>query len=451
MEKKGTVLDVFNRRVDPDRLYDVIVCGSGPAGIGASLAAALNGAKVAVLEARNQFGGTAVGANWMEWNAFYKDFGGTNRGGINDLLVTEIQKWGPDAWVKGDRGRVLRDHYPLHIHPEYAKKALFDLFDRYEVDYQLYSPVVDVVKEGDKVIGVVVGAKEGNVTYKGKVIIDATGDGDVAFHAGCEMAVDGEENTHWRPYVTVSFLVCNVDTEKFWKWLNMADLMVPSFRPYRERVLDSGIQKGYDLPTWIGFDEATVPGVVSVNSGTSQGISVDPSKSYSLTYIEQAGTNQALDFVRWVRTERNHPGMEECYLLRVGPYVLPRDTRRIVGEYVYSNKDVMEGSDFDDVVATKYGGSDPVGNVRKATTIRQGTQYPYRCFLPKKIDGLLVAGRCGSATLLGHFGGKSIGNMICLGQAAGAAGALCSKQGIQPRALDAKLIQDALDEMGVSL
>jgi hypothetical protein len=450
-EETRTVTDVFRRRVDPDKVYDVIVCGGGPAGLGAALAAALTGAKTAILEARNQFGGTAVGSNWMEWNALFKDSNGTHRGGVNDLIVDEIQKWGPDAWVKGDRGREIRDHYPLHIHPEYAKKAIFDLFQRYEIDYQLYSPVVDVVKEGDRVTGVVIGAKEGNVTYQGKVIIDATGDGDVAFRAGCEMAAEGEETSHWRAFVTVSFLVSNVDTAKFWKWLNMADLMVPSFRPYRERILEPGIKLGYNLPTWIGFDEATVPGVVSVNSGTSQGISVDPSKSYSLTYMEQAGTDQALDFVRWVRTERNHPGMEECYLLRVGPYVLPRDTRRLVGEYVYSNDDVMKGNTFDDVVATKYGSSDPVGKIRHAVTIKQGAPYPYRSYLPKKVDGLLVAGRCGSATLLGHFGGKSIGNMICIGQAAGIAGALCAEKGIQPRALDAKFIQNKLDEMGVSL
>jgi hypothetical protein len=167
--------------------------------------------------------------------------------------------------------------------------------------------------------------------------------------------------------------------------------------------------------------------------------------------MEQAGTDQALEFIKWVRTERNHPGMEDCYLLRVGPYVLPRDTRRLVGEYVFTNEDVMAGNKFDDTVATKYGASDPVGDLRKATTIRQGAAYPYRCYLPKKIDGLLVAGRCGSATLLGHFGGKSIGNMICIGQAAGIAAALCSAMNILPRSLDAKLIQKKLDEMGVSL
>jgi hypothetical protein len=446
-----TVLDVFERRANPDVLYDVIVCGGGPAGLGAALAAGVNGAKTVIFEGRNQFGGSATGSNWMEWNALFKNSDGDRRGGINDLIVDEIQKWGPDAWVKGDRGRTIRDHCPLHIHPEYAKKAFFDLFKRFNIDYQLYSPVVGVKKDGDRVTGVIIGAKEGNVTYRGKVIIDASGDGDVAYLAGCEMASEGEETTHWRAFVTVSFLVCNVDTVKFWKWLNMADLMVPSFRPYRERILEPGIRLGYNLPSWIGFDEATVPGVISINSGTSQGISVDPSKSYSLTYMEQAGIDQALDFVRWVRTERNHPGMEECYLLKVGPYALARDTRRLVGEYVFSNDDVMKGSRFNDVVATKYGGSDPVGDVRKAATIRQGAPYPYRCYLPQKIDGLLVAGRCGSATLLGHFGGKSIGNMICIGQAAGVAAALCGAMGIQPRALDVKLIQKKLDEMGVSL
>jgi hypothetical protein len=446
-----TVSDVFARMADPNTVYDVIVCGGGPAGLGAALAAGMNGAKTVIFEGRNQFGGTATGSNWMEWNALYKNSDGDRRGGINDLIIDEIHKWGPDAWVKGDRGRILPDHYPLHVHPEYAKKVFFDLFARYNIDYQLYSPAVGVEKEGDRVTGVVIGAKEGNVAYKGKVVIDATGDGDVAHFAGCEMASDGEETSHWRAFVTVSFLVCSVDTARFWKWLNMADLMVPSFRPYRERILLPGIKMGYNLPSWIGFDEATVPGVVSINSGTSQDLSVDPSRSSSLTYMEQAGTDQALEFVRWVRTERNHPGMEECYLLRVGPYVLPRDTRRLIGEYVYSNDDVMSGGRFDDVVAAKYGGSDPVGSVRKAASIRQGAPYPYRCYLPKRIDGLLVAGRCGSATLLGHFGGKSIGNMICLGQAAGVAAALCSAKGVQPRALDVKLIQKKLDEMGVSL
>jgi hypothetical protein len=143
--------------------------------------------------------------------------------------------------------------------------------------------------------------------------------------------------------------------------------------------------------------------------------------------------------------------MENCYLVRTGGFAMARDTRRLVGEYVYTNDDVMKGSDFEDVVACKYGGSDPVGEKRPATEIKKGAPYPYRSLLPKKIDALLVAGRCGSATLLGHYGGKSIGNMICIGQAAGVAAALSSKNDVQPRSLDVKLVQNKLKEMGVSL
>ena len=450
-EKGKTVLEVFNRRVNPDSTYDVIVCGGGPAGFGAVLAAAINGAKTAILEARSQFGGTATAAMWMEWNALFKDSNETDRGGINKLIVDELRKWGYDAVRRGDRTHVIPDHASLHIHPEYAKKVLFDLFERYEIDYQLYSPVVDVVKEGNTLTGVIIGAKEGNVAYKGKVFIDATGDGDVAALSGCGMAVDGEEETGWRPPVTVGFALGNVDTEKFFTWLREENLRWPSFRPYKDKIHSQGLAKGYNLPEWIGFDETTIPGVVSLNNGTSKDLQVDPSKSFSLTYMEKLAIDEALEFVRWARTEKLLPGMENCYLVRTSGYAMARDTRRLVGEYVFTNEDVMSGAQFDDVVACKYGSSDPVGKVRPPTSIAQGTQYPYRSLLPKEVDGLLVAGRCGSATLLGHYGGKSIGNMICIGQAAGVAAALCGKNNIQPRNLDYRLIQQALKKMGVSL
>jgi hypothetical protein len=135
---------------------------------------------------------------------------------------------------------------------------------------------------------------------------------------------------------------------------------------------------------------------------------------------------------------------------------MARDTRRLVGEYQFDDTDVMEGTVFEDAVASKYGGSDPVGGQRPYTAIKQGALFPYRSLLPKSpqeggVEGLLVAGRCSSATMLGHYGGKSMGNMISVGQAAGVAAALCAKLGVLPRALEYKLIQEKLDEMGVRL
>mgnify|MGYP000946473106 CR=1 FL=1 len=126
-----------------------------------------------------------------------------------------------------------------------------------------------------------------------------------------------------------------------------------------------------------------------------------------------------------------------------------RDTRRIVGEYVVTVEDARSGAWFDDVVARKYGAID--ANQLYIGEMHSGFGYPYRALLPKRIENLLIAGRCGSATFLGHAAGKSMGNMMALGQAAGVAAALAAAQGIAPRNLDVREVQRILRERGVDL
>lgn len=187
-----------------------------------------------------------------------------------------------------------------------------------------------------------------------------------------------------------------------------------------------------------------------VNSGTSVDLSLDCSRSETLTLVEKMAIDQNVEFIRLARAKKI-PGMEEVCLMRTGGFAMARDTRRLVGEYVFTNEDVMDGTDFADAVASKYGGSDPVGKQRPYTGIKQGALIPYRMLLPRDVDGLLVAGRCSSATMLGHYGGKSMGNMISIGQGAGIAAALSAAQGIMPRQLRASAIQDQLASWGVDL
>jgi FAD-dependent oxidoreductase family protein len=447
----GTARALYQRSAKQDQVYDVIVAGGGPAAIGAALAAAISGAKVLALEARSQFGGTATAAMWMEINFIFKDNNETDRGGVHRMLIDALRAWGPDASHPGTRRKeAVGSGGNLNVHPEYLKKVIFDLFEEHGVDYQLYSPVVDVVKDGDAVTGVVVAAKEGPVTYRGKVVVDATGDGDVACQAGCEMATEGDEVTGWRPPVTVAWAVCNVDCERFFSWLDEGvELDRHQYKAFNELVGEYR-SRGYNLPTWMGLGRTTIPGVVSINNGTSLDMHLDCSLSATRTLMEKMAIDQAIDFIRFAREEKV-PGMEQACLMRTGGFAMARDTRRLVGEYIFTNKDVMEGTEFDDVVASKYGGSDPVGEQRAYTAIKQGAAFPYRALLPRDVDGLLVAGRCSSATMLGHYGGKSMGNMISIGQGAGVAAALSARAGVAPRDLDYHLIQEQLKKMDVSL
>ncbi|MFP4379829.1 MAG: FAD-dependent oxidoreductase [Candidatus Sumerlaeia bacterium] len=442
---------LYERSPKKDVVYDVIIAGGGPAAIGAALAAAKCGARTLILEARSQFGGTATAAMWMEINFLFKDNNETDRGGIHTIFIDAIRSWGEDASIPGKRDpQKPGSGGNLDVHPEYLKKVLFDLFEKYKIDYQLYSPVVDVEKDGNRLTAVVIAAKEGRVAYRGKSFVDATGDGDLAYVAGCQMETEGDPDSGWRPPVTVAWAICNVDTDRFFEWLEGdIELDRHQFKAFNE-LLGEYREKGYDLPNWIGFNKTTIPGVVSINNGTSNSLHLDCSKSESLTLIEKMAIDQAINFIKFAR-EKKIPGLENVHLMRTGGYAMARDTRRLVGEYQFSNTDVMEGTEFDDAVASKYGGSDPVGQQRPYTAIKQGALFPYRALLPKDIDGLLVAGRCSSATMLGHYGGKSMGNMLSLGQAAGIAGALCAEKDLLPRQLDYHLIQDKLKEWGVEL
>jgi hypothetical protein len=205
---------------------------------------------------------------------------------------------------------------------------------------------------------------------------------------------------------------------------------------------------------WYAFIRTTVPGVISVNNGgiLDAGI-IDCTNIDHVNIAYRTGLQVAIDFVKIVRALKI-PGLEHCSLVRTGPDLGIRETRRIEGEYVMTLEDAQEGKEFEDIVARRYGTIDPGGLPEKENyhgTIKDGHAYPYRCMLPKEVDPLLVAGRCASLTHLGLTTCKSMGNMMGIGQAAGVSAALCAKENTVPRKLDVKKIQQRLREMNVVL
>ena len=419
------------------RVYDVIVAGGGPAGMGAALAAAMNGAKTLLLEAQSFFGGVAAIAPWMPVNRVMLE--GGQRGGVHDLFANKILALGADASIPGRTNMIDGDG--LNIHPDYLRLACFELLEEQGCAYRLYSPVTGVLMDGATVRGVVVTGKRGPESFAADVVVDATGDGDVAYYAGAEMVQGREEDGRSMP-VSLVFALANADVDRFFAFLE-------EDRSRLNALLDEAAADGYAVAAWYSYNRTTVPGVIGVNNGALRDMgNIDGTSAEDLTVAERQGIRVATDFVRLARAKQI-PGLEACFLMRVGAHVGVRDTRRIVGDYVVTVEDARSGAEFDDVVARKYGAID--ANQLFIGEMASGFAYPYRSMLPRGVEGLLVAGRCGSATFLGHAAGKSMGNMMALGQAAGTAAALCSADGVTPRQLDVARLQAVLRGMGAKL
>lgn len=419
--------------------FDVIVAGGGPAGIGAALAAVTTGAKTLLLESKAFFGGVAAVSGWMPFNRLLLN--GKSRGGVHELFVNKLLSMGPDAsregkisWVDGDG---------LQIHPDYLRLAVLELMEETGCYYCLHSPVTGVEKQDDRIVKVICDGKYGKNTYSAKVFVDATGDGDVAFYAGATVLKGRESDGVYMP-VTVGFVLGNVDESRLFTALETI-----GHKAYTD-IIKNASSEGYSVSMFYSFDKSTVPGVVSVNNGGQRDIGIiDATDIRDVNISERTGLQVAMDFIKIVR-EKKLPGLENCYLIRTGADLGVRETRRIVGDYVMTIEDSQEGKEFDDVIARRYGTIDPGGLQEDKNyhgSIKNGHAYPYRCLLPKGVDGLLVAGRCASLTHLGLTVCKSMGNMMGIGQAAGVAAALSAKAGILPRELDVHLIQNRLKEM----
>jgi hypothetical protein len=157
------------------------------------------------------------------------------------------------------------------------------------------------------------------------------------------------------------------------------------------------------------------------------------------------GIRIATDFVK-IAHEWKIPGLQDCYLDRVAPNLAARESRRIIGDYVLTAQDMYEGKAFDDAVAFAWEQRLDTVYFHGKAAGRMGV--PYRCFLPKGIEGLLVAGRCFSIEHEALGGARSMGTVMAYGEAAGTAAALATAQGILPRRVAAKEIRARLVETG---
>jgi len=418
------------------REVDVLVIGGGPAGVGAALAAARNGAVTLVVEQFNCLGGVATAGGHGHISKY--DESGTGRrivGGIADEIGNRV--------VDGNFG--IRDSHGIWFEVEGLKLLLDQMAEESGVELLYHTFFSDTVVKDGTVVGAVVQNKNGRQIISAKRIIDCTGDGDVAFHAGCPHEVGRSSDGKCQP-VTLMFTIGGVDWEKTSAWrtdYKMTETWEEAQRKGDMRPFQKTIMGWWWTPTR--------PDQVGVNF--THVIHIDSTKAEDLSHATVEARKQAYETIDVYR--KYVPGMEHCYMVSTPNTIGIRESRRIMGDYVLTEDDVKAQCEFDDNIC--YGsffvdihcidgpGMDPtVWNPPK------GFKYhiPYRILVPQGVENLLVAGRCVSCTHVALGSIRVMVPCIGMGEATGTAAALSLSESITPRQLEIGVLQQQLRRQG---
>ena len=426
----------YTKQLKVQGAYDVVVAGSGPAGICAAVAAAREGAKVALVE---RYG--VVGGN-LTTGYVGPILGMVGKGTMRDELVELLGV--PENDMIGETGRA-HDF-------EMAKIRLMQFVNHPNIDVYLQTTVTDVIKEGDTLKGIIATSGEGQFALLGKVIIDATGDGLVSHLAGATTE-KGREDGLMQP-VTLEFTIDGVDESKGVICIGDVDdvrLGDERFLDYCKRLSLEG-----EIPERIAavrLHPTTHSGQRQVNTTQVNGIDmtrVDHIFKADLELREQILT--LLDFFH-----KHIPGYENCRIISSGTTTGVRETRRVIGDYIITAEEMAAGCRFDDVIVHRAEFIVDIHNPEGSGQAEEHIQYcdpydlPYRCFTPKGIENLYTAGRCISGTHRAHASYRVMSICMAMGEAVGVAAAMCAESGCTPRNLNVKELQNRLTNKGIEL
>ena len=439
---------------------DVLVVGGGPAGLGAAIAAADAGASVVLAERYGFLGGNATAALVMPLMSFHTDKGRVQTAASATLLPTDHGPGQPV--VDGVLGRLLQrlvtaggaitpslaTGYVVPFDPEWFKLIALELLDEAGVQFLFHAFASGVLPANE---GVIFETKSGPLAIRAKVIVDCTGDADVAVQAGAPCEV-GRADGLVQP-MTLMFRVTEFhraafeayvrENPKEWRGVHGLWALV-------RRATEAG---ELDLPREDMLFFAT-PHESEVSVNSTRVTRVLGADVWDLSYAEWCSRRQMRQIAAFLR--RYVPGFEDSYVVQSGVQIGVRETRRVVGEYQLDADDVLSARKFDDAIAR---GAYPVdihnpkgsGTVLKRLPAGQAYDIPLRCLLPKNTERLLVAGRCISGTHEAHSSYRVMPIVMATGQAAGVCAALAAKRSSLPRDVPVEAVQRELLRQGASL
>lgn len=401
---------------------DVLVVGSGPAGLGAAIAAGRMGMKTLLIEQGGCIGG-------MSTSGLMSHFTGT----VDCPLYGEVIRRQADA-----ENRAPSEY----INPEILQLIYLEMLREANVEIMLYTFVADAIVEDGAVNGVIIESKSGRQAIYAKRIVDGTGDGDIAAKSGAEYFVGREGDGKMQP-ATLMFKVGGVDYSKAvfpHRFETLVHTEKGELQSLARKILTPPMGHVLLYPT-------STRGVVTCNMTNE--IGVDGTCAESITKSKIACQLQTDEIVRFLR--EYVPGYENCYLTETAQQMGIRETRHFIGEKTITERDISEARVFDDwIVKGAYfnfdvhnltgSGLDETGAQDKFEQ-KNGYTIPYGCIIPKGIENLLLSGRNISGTHMAHSNYRAMPICMALGYSAGIAAALSVKHDCSVRAVDVGEIQ----------
>ena len=409
--------------------YDIIVAGSGPAGVSAAIKAGRMGMKVLLIEWANSVGGISTSGMMSHWT-----------GSVDSPLYTEILTRMADMNEGELHGKIEK-----YINPENLKSIYLDMLKDAGVELLLYTFVCGVEMDKNRIRGVITESKSGRRVFRAKAFIDGTGDGDVAAFAGVEYFKGRESDGRMQP-CTLMFKVAGVDLDR----AVLLGSFESTFQTEKGELQPLAREHIPDPAGHLLVYRSTLPGIGTCNMTNCTDI--DGTSAEDLTRAEIVCRSQMPAIVKYLR--EFVPGFERCYIISAASLMGVRETRHFKGLYTLNENDILTARRFDDWVVEGAHFNFDVHNLTGAGLDKTGVQHkwsqpkgytiPYGCLVPEKVDGLLLSGRNISGTHIAHSNYRVMPICVGIGAASGAAAAIAVRKNIELREVDPREIQAAL-------
>ena len=449
MDKSNKQFLNFRRDIPMDDSWDVIVAGGGPAGCAAAAAAARMGSRTLLLESQGSLGGMGTNGLVPTWCPF------TDKEKIIYRGIAE------EVFLASKKGVPFEPEDKLNwvaINPEYLKRVYDKLLKDSGVTVRFFNSITALECNKGKVSAIISASKDGLRAFSAKVYIDCTGDGDLAYMAGADFESGNPESGELQP-ATMCFELGGVDINAYLKGPALHVHINP------------------DSPVWDALASGKYPlisdehicqneigdSVVGFNAGHLW--HVDNCDSASVSSAMVKGRMMADEYRKFL-SDRLPEAFAKSFVSATSSLMGIRETRRILGDYVLTVEDYNNRASFADEIGRNAYYLDVHASADEAIKNKQDmpeeiavSQYkageshgiPYRCLLPRKLENVLVAGRCISTDRLVNGSTRVMPVCLVTGEAAGTAAAIAVSYKINLREINTDLLRSRLRENGAWL